>query len=284
MKKKELEHLLRQPESGSLDFKREMHHVFHEKDNVRNWQQNELVRDVLSLANGNTHTVGESAYLIIGIEENEQDPTQHRLHPVSTFELSAKQILDWVNAYADPPLEDLQAEFVTYNETQLYIITIFPSVHVHRLKRDLQTGKTKNYPENSIFIRINDQIRNASVTQAQALGKAKKQAAAVSRYIHPVWGLGIVVAILFGSMDWLNISAESENTQNLIGALGRENAGWLLRGVMALLFGLLAAGLGNAYMQVQDIRLWFIKATNRQRLILIGCVMAFILGALLFKA
>jgi hypothetical protein len=78
MTPEELRHLIDQPESPSLEFKRELHRIFDKDKNIKDRHRDEFIRDILSLANGNTTTAGEKAYLIIGVEDD-FDPDSGRV-------------------------------------------------------------------------------------------------------------------------------------------------------------------------------------------------------------
>jgi len=67
----ELRKLMRQrePENIKLDFKQKLHAIDHSNKKVRAEHWNELIKDILALANGNIGTASQTGYLIIGVAD-----------------------------------------------------------------------------------------------------------------------------------------------------------------------------------------------------------------------
>lgn len=61
--------LLTQPESAILEFKRRPYNLDSDNAETKKRQRDELIKDILSLANGSPTTVGDKAYLIIGADD-----------------------------------------------------------------------------------------------------------------------------------------------------------------------------------------------------------------------
>lgn len=267
MNKTQLQQLLNSEESGWLDFKQEMYKVFDKNAVYFDWQKCELVRDILALANGNTHSVQKTAYIVIGVGDEKTAIGKRDLFDVGEIELSKKQVMDWVNAYAEPPLEELYLQPATCQNTRLLIIEIPPSRYVHRIRNPLQTKKNKVFPENVVFIRNGEEISVASPQQAQGLEFAKRQAHAISRYFNPVWLLGISFAVFFATFRFP--IDDIETGQALIAEVGSTRARLLINGSMALIMGAAGAMVGWSLLQFQDFRLMLVRASPRRRVVMV---------------
>ena len=66
MDQQHLAQLLLKPEGPSLEFKREFYKNYSEKGEAGKRQRGEFIKDILSLANGDASTAGDTAYLIFG--------------------------------------------------------------------------------------------------------------------------------------------------------------------------------------------------------------------------
>jgi hypothetical protein len=259
-----VEYLLSLDESGWLDFKRKMYGVADSKAKHYEWQRNEMVRDILSLANGNTHSAGKPAYLVIGATDERNTANSRDLLDIGDFTPPKKHVMSWVNAHADPAVEEINTYLIPYQGKRLFVIEILPGRHVHKLKRPLQTDHSKTYHENTVFMRAGDSIITADAKQVQTLERAKKQAHAVNRYVNPIWLLGIFSALLFGTMTVpLN---DSPTTQALIQEFGEVNLRLFINVFLAIIMGVVGAAFGWTIMQLQDARIFWIRATWKGKL------------------
>src|SRR5688500_18914693 len=102
-----IQQLLPLEENGWLDFKGKMYAVFDKEAKHYDWQKGEMVRDILALTNGNTQSAGKTAYLLIGAGDERRPDGSRQLSNIEAFTLSRRQLMDWVNAYAEPPVEEL---------------------------------------------------------------------------------------------------------------------------------------------------------------------------------
>ena len=248
-----IQSFLSEKENGWLEFKQKMYQVYHSDKKVAGWQKNELVRDILSLANGNIFSVDKTAYLIIGVEDELNAHGLRDLFDIEPIDLSRKQILEWVNAVSEPKLEYLNTEYIFVDGKRLFVITVHPSPYVYRITRTLKTKKNKQYSAQTVFIRIGEAIEPASPKQVQALEKAKKQ---TSTHI-PTWlfvAFGTILgSLLLGDLNWEIILPAAPNSKIFIQALGLQKAILWAR-IIAIVSGGLIGG-GAAWTVVAGRRL-----------------------------
>lgn len=83
MDHKKLLELLHSHEGPSLDFKQEWYKLDSEDIQTKKVQKNELIKDILSLANGNVNVAGETAYLIIGASDSMNEEGDRELLTVT---------------------------------------------------------------------------------------------------------------------------------------------------------------------------------------------------------
>src|SRR5687767_10079132 len=124
MQGEEILDLLHSTEGLKLDFKREFYKIDDHDPQVRNRQWNELIKDVLALANGNVGVSNQPGRLIIGVSDQVNNDGSRDLFDVSHINTSPDQILKKVNTVWDPPLPDLHSQFVEVKAKTLLIITI----------------------------------------------------------------------------------------------------------------------------------------------------------------
>lgn len=171
MRKEELQELIRQPEELKLDFKRELHKIYHYDLDYRKQQRDEFIRDILSLTNGNFGTANKVGYLIIGVgDELKPDGTRDLFNIERT--LNPKQILQRVNSASYPPIPDIYCEIIEFNCKNIFVISIPPSPHLHRTIRELITPK--KYAAGTTFIRRNEEIHPAIMEECEVIIKDKE--------------------------------------------------------------------------------------------------------------
>ncbi len=173
MKNKELkeiiEELLKQPEGLKFDFKVILHIAECTDKSKQDGFRSEFVRDILALANGNTGTAGQTAYLIVGAADKLDSDGKRKLQDSSHIRLTNKEILQKINSCCRPPIPDIQAEFVDVLGTKLFVICIPPTPYLHETTQDLKLPNGKIYPKNSIFVRHGEEIDYASIAEIDAI-------------------------------------------------------------------------------------------------------------------
>ena len=158
-----LDDLLAMNESPKLDFKL----IWKPQD-----LKGELIKDILSLANGNPQTVGEEGLLIFGISDNKQqivDITDEMLSIPSKYrDLSTleKTILNTLNNHVSPDFLGLKLAFIPSEQGRILVITIPSHPYLLSLSKDLQLpaskGKTRTDKKNTTYYRIGDVIYSDS--------------------------------------------------------------------------------------------------------------------------
>jgi len=143
--------LISQNENAKLEFKEQWYHKS---------QKDEMIKDIISLANGNPQTVGEVAYLIIGVEDKTKNIKEITLSK-SIAELE-QEVIQNINNYATPPITHISFDDTfNINGQKILIITIPSHNYLIYLSKDLQTKK-RTERKNSAFYREGEMISIAS--------------------------------------------------------------------------------------------------------------------------
>ncbi len=173
MDSQQLRQLISQPEGLKLDFKRELHKLKHSDQDYAKRQGHEFIRDVLSLTNGNVNTAEQKGYLIIGVGDELRPDGTRDLFDVSNL-LTPKQILQRVNSACDPPIPDVRCETVEIDGKNIFVVSIPPSPHLHRTRKDLTTPST-TYSAGTVFIRRNEEIFPATPEECNVILREKER-------------------------------------------------------------------------------------------------------------
>jgi Putative DNA-binding domain len=244
MTPEELRHLIDQPESPSLEFKRQLHLIFDKDKNTKDRHRAEFIRDILSLANGNTTTAGEKAYLIIGVEDD-FDPDNGRVVCGVTGDVpTRREILSIIRPASEPPVEDLICETVELESKKVVVITVLPSPHIHETTRRLEPVDGKPYSKYVIFIRSGDSIEIANTKERQAIQDVK-----AFRYADSLKANPMIVGAMVGSV----VGGSVANAYS-----AKDEMPIVQRGVVAILYaamcGIFGAVLGNGYRSIFQFR------------------------------
>ncbi|PSB22813.1 hypothetical protein C7B76_02550 [filamentous cyanobacterium CCP2] len=192
----ELEELVRHPqESAKLDFKLLSYKLFEpqptkpidpskqkiwkeqrdkwEDDRIRQW--GELVKDIISLTNGNIGTVNQTAHLIIGADDKLKPDGTPNILDVGDQTPPRKDIYEKVNSYCQPRLPDLHCNIYQFESKRLLVISVPPSPYLHKLSKQLKTPK-KDFSPYTVLIRRGDgeEIYEASREEQEAIEKEKQ--------------------------------------------------------------------------------------------------------------
>ena len=174
-----LDDLLVRNENPKLDFK-----AIWKADDLKG----ELIKDILSIANGSPDTVGEKGYLVFGISNNKQ-----KINHISDEMLKIPQkyadlaslegkILEALNNVATPAFLGLELEFMQVDEKRILIIIIPPHPYLLSLSKDLQL-KQRSDKKGTLYFRIGEQINIASpeviAAFEQKLGKNNEAATTI---------------------------------------------------------------------------------------------------------
>jgi hypothetical protein len=190
--------LLHSRESPILEFKQEWYKLESEDKETSKRQKNELIRDILSLANGNVQNVEDSRYLIIGAEDELNENGERNLYDVVLDKpVTAERLLKLVNRVADPPLDTLDCEQTVFKGKNLLVIEIPESPHVHEITERIETPK-RPYDEYTVFIRKGSEISTASSQERAILREVKTLKFNEKLNAPPVLGGGVVGATVGG--------------------------------------------------------------------------------------
>lgn len=171
MDEKQLRELLKQPESVKLEFKSQMYQL-EGQGKSQGW--NELIKDLIALANGNIGTANQEGYLIIGAADKLDEDGTREIYDVGEIELTQTQLLDRLRSYCDPPFQDLSIESFLIDGKTICVVTIPPSDYLYELKKTLRT-KTREFSEGNILIRRNpDEIDKATDQERVKIRKEKE--------------------------------------------------------------------------------------------------------------
>ena len=173
MESQEILYLLRQKEGIKLEFKRELHKINHSDKQVKDRHWNELIKDIISLTNGNINTAGQTGYLIFGAEDELKSDRTRDLYDVGSIELAPKLILQKINSVCYPHLTNIDCESVEVDGKRLFVISIESSPHLHEIIRDLTTPNQKTYPPGTVFVRRNEEICTATSEEREAIKREK---------------------------------------------------------------------------------------------------------------
>ncbi|MFN8382083.1 MAG: putative DNA binding domain-containing protein [Anaerolineales bacterium] len=250
--------LLLQEESSILEFKRQQYLIDDKDETVKKGQRDELIKDILSLANGNSITAGDTAYLIIGAENTKNNDGIREIQNVEHI-LNTRRILDIINPSCSPKLEELDAYAVELEGKQLNLIVINPSPHLYETTRKLNPTTAKDpFTEYTVFVRHNESIRVASGRERDAIAKLKKVRFNEANNPSPE-PFGAVVGATIGG---LSFGAAAEKI------LGKKEGARTAGTIAGALFGgSIGFMFGNTFKNMVEIRRGWNRSTPEQNFI-----------------
>jgi predicted HTH transcriptional regulator len=131
MKEKEIEILIDLDETSKVDFKKEWY-----KSTDKN--NHEIIKDFVALANGNSHSVGNPAYLICGVKEIKYETnTLHYVILSEDISTTKKQILQNLKNYLEPPITDFEIQLFTIKNKKILAIKIPYQGYLIKLKKKI---------------------------------------------------------------------------------------------------------------------------------------------------
>lgn len=214
MTEEELRNLLSQPEGSALDFKQEWYQL-EGKEETPKRQKQELVKDILSLANGNTNTAGQDAYLIIGAADKFDENGIRPLQDMGELTITNLQIQGWCSPWASPPLSNIRVQAITLNPeaVTLWVITVLATPYLYEAKQLLKTPK-REFTEHTVLIRHDAEIKVASTDERAEIMKYKQVKFAERRNVDPVW-YGTFVGIIIGGLTGMSFANYQQRRQLL---------------------------------------------------------------------
>ena len=175
-----LEDLLASNENPKLDFKA----IWKAAD-----LKGELIKDIISIANGNPQTVGEEGYLVFGISDDKQKTnniSNEMLNiPNKYTDLAALEgkILEALNNTVTPAFLGLKLKFMQEGDKRILVITIPPHPYLLSLSKDLQLKKRTD-KKGTTYYRLGESIAIASPEVIQAFNVQQSQGGNVSITVH----------------------------------------------------------------------------------------------------
>lgn len=240
--------ILSQSEQDSVDFKREL--KFYDADGNRNNRvRDELIKDILAMANGNANIVGDTKYLIIGAADDNEFPEgePRPLYDMSEEKLPTKSdIQKMVNAACFPAVTGIQTEFIEVEGKQLYVISILPSPSLHETNRKLDTPK-KSYSEHLVFTRRDEDVSIASAKDRETIVRLKQLHFAESKKVSPMI-LGAIIGPVLAIVFWDAGRAATVDTS----LTAMRYSSYLVIGAFGVLAGVFLGWVYHKYLETRN--------------------------------
>jgi hypothetical protein len=192
MDKKFFIKLLREPkEQDWFDFKGKLK-LYQSDGKLVDQQRDELIKDILGMANGNSHIIRNAKYLVIGADDEKVDENGLRiLHNVDYKIPSQSDLAKWLSGACTPAVVGLECEDVLIQDVHLFVITIRPTFDLHETTRELNTPKS-TFQKHTVFMRQDEHTIPASVRDGITIQRLKHLYRQEIANPSSVW-LGIIV-------------------------------------------------------------------------------------------
>lgn len=265
--------LLSPKEEEWLEFKRE-YQIYASNGKLVEQKRDELIKDILGLANGNSHIIRKTKYIIIGVDDNEFDENGERIrHSISYRTPTQSEISIWLKDSCSPAVVGIKCVEVKFKDDKLCIISIPPTFNLHETTRDLNAqGK---FPKFTVFMRQDEHIGPACVRDAitiQQLKQLHRQEIAnpPAIWIGAISG-GFVGLIISGAkLNEINLSMQYSNViiRTLLTSLG-------------IFFGLVIAYIISQVVETQYD--WHYMTLKQRLMVSFLSIFLLILGIIILK-
>lgn len=264
MNEQELLELLQREESPTLEFKREVYRIDDENVDTRNRQKDELRKDILALANGNSVTAGDIAYLVIGADDRLTTAGKRNLYDIGDYAITRQRILDLVNAVCEPSIEHIASEVLEVEGKRLLVITVLPTPYLHETTRrlDPQSGV---FSERTVFVRHNQSVGVASSREREAITQVKRFRFGESRN-PPAIPFGVMVGGSIGASILYSAFVNRDNLNKLPSKPESKIAAGLAG---TLVGGVIGGAMGSVYRNFYEIRSNWNRIPSEMRLPLV---------------
>ncbi len=159
-------------EKDWFDFKRKLE-IYQSDGNLVEIQRDELIKDILGLANGNSHVIRKTKYLIVGADNLAFDEKGMRvLHHVDYKTPEQKDLVEWLRKAAQPFIVGFESELVLFQGVNLWIITIPPTFDIHETTRELNAKG--HFQKNVVFMRRDEHTEPATAREAATILQLKQ--------------------------------------------------------------------------------------------------------------
>jgi len=150
MDEKQLRKLLKEKEDAKLEFKSQMYQL---EGQGKSWQWNELIKDLIALANGNIGTANKEGHLIIGAADQLGQDGIRETYDVGevkpSIERLKRSLVDKLSSFCQQRFQDFNIEIISLDSKEILVITLPPSDCLYELKRELEVKtsgqKTKRF-------------------------------------------------------------------------------------------------------------------------------------------
>lgn len=166
--------LLKKEESPTLEFKRQWYWDDSTPSEEMADKWGELLKDLISLANGYINKVGEYRYLIFGFSE-EQKKTYNleidEIKQLKNLKSFKKLLLQKMERCTRPAFLDINIKKVLVDSDILLVFEIPSPIDLIELKSELKT-KTRHLDEGAVLVRKGqktDEVRTATPTEIESL-------------------------------------------------------------------------------------------------------------------
>ncbi len=250
--------LSRRKEEDWLEFKQELK-LYKADDKVAPEARDEFLKDIIGLANGNSHIVRKTKYLIVGAGDSEFDLHGCRLLRSMDYRRPAQgEIVQWLSQACSPGIPGLECDAVSFHDSQLFIITIPPTFELHETTRPLKgSGK---FNEHTVFIRQDEHTMIASTQERETLKHLKRLYSREIANPPAIW-----IGAVAGAISTFIISGAFIRAPQAALSIPPVLAQILFTG-LGIFFG---GGTGYFATQWNENRYAWRYMTNRQRLLLV---------------
>ena len=169
METEELEKIIAEDENAKVDFKQEWYKY---SDAKKPKIENEFIRDIFSLTNGDIYSLDKTAYLIIGVIDETRKANNFDKSKIDhSLDKFTRQLLQTLNNYAQPNFLALNIEWVEYQEQSILVLVIPPHERLIYLSKDLVLdGKT--IPKRTVYYRMGTMATIANIDVIKDFEKA----------------------------------------------------------------------------------------------------------------
>jgi hypothetical protein len=272
--KKLLEKLLREKkEQDWFDFKSALK-LYQSDGKLIEKQRDELLKDILGLANGNSNIIRKTKYLIIGVDDEKFDENGMRvLHDVDYKIPDQSELIIWLKNVASPALVEIESELIPFGEVNLWVITIQPTFDIHETTRELNAKG--HFQKHVVFMRRDQHTEPASVREGVTI-QQRKQLYRQEISNPPAGWIGAIaggiVALFIGNAK---ITASQTNI---------DAVGWILQVLFAALGIFFGWAIGFFAKQWNETRYDWRYMRFWQRVIFVAViVIVFVLGGILIR-
>jgi hypothetical protein len=161
-------------ESPILEFKRQWYWDDSTDASEMSVKWAELIKDIISLANGYVGKVGDTRHIIFGFCEETRKLFNIDLSCIKQFKNISnfkKELISKLERYTRPALIELEIHFIEVDGQNVIVFEIPCPLYIIELKSQLQT-KTRHLDEGAVLVRkgqYEDEIRLATIDEIEIL-------------------------------------------------------------------------------------------------------------------